>query len=40
MYSLTSSLKHVNEALQALFSEGTKYVENIPPSECALHEHI
>ena len=39
MYSRTSSLKHVNEARQALFSQGTRSIENIPPTKAALYEH-
>ena len=40
MHGHTSSLKHVNEARQALFSHGIISIENIPPTEAALYEHI
>ena len=40
MYSRTSSLSSVNEARQALFAQGTRTIQNIPPTEAALIEHI
>ena len=40
LYGRTSSLKHVNEAHQALFSQDRRSIENIPPTEGALYEHI
>jgi hypothetical protein len=36
MYSHTCSYNRVNDARQALFSQGTKSIENIPPTKAAL----
>lgn len=40
LYSRTCSLKRVNEARQSLFAQGTRRIENIPPTQAALVEHI
>ena len=40
MYSKTTELEKVNEARQLLFSKGRRSVENIPPTQAALLQHI
>ena len=40
LYSKTSSHASVNEARKHLFSQGNRQIENIPPTRCALVEHV
>jgi hypothetical protein len=40
LYSRTSPVESVNEARQVLFSRGTRSIENIPPTQAALEQHI
>ena len=40
MYSKTTELEKINEACQLLFSKGRRSVENIPPTQAALLQHI
>ena len=40
LYSRTCPLKRVNEARQSLFAQGNIIIENIPPSQVALLEHL
>ena len=40
LYSRTCPLKTVNEARQSIFAQGTRTIENIPPTQAALEEHI
>ena len=40
VYSKTSSLTKMNEAKQCLFSKSCWSLENIPPSQAALKQHI
>ena len=40
MYSRTCPHQTVNEARQVLFAQGNKSIENIPPTQAALAQHI
>ena len=40
LYSKTSEAKRVNEARQQLFAKGTRSLENIPPTQGALVQHV
>ena len=40
MYSRTCPHQTVNEARQALFAQGNKSIENIPPTQAVLAQHI
>jgi len=40
MYSRTCALSSVNEARKQLFSQGSRTIENIPPTKAALLQHI
>ena len=40
MYSRTCPHQTVNEARQALFAQGNKSIENIPPTQAPLAQHI
>lgn len=40
LYSRTCPLSRVNEARQSLFAQSSRSLENIPPSQAALAEHI
>ena len=40
MYSKTCSLTSVNEARRELFTQGSRTIENIPPTENALNQHL
>ena len=39
LYSRTCDLNNVNEARKQLFSQGSRTLENIPPTEAALLQH-
>jgi len=40
MYSHTCSHHRINDARQAIFSQGTKSIEHIPPTQAALKQHV
>ena len=40
LYSRTCPHQTVNEARQALFAQGNKSIENVPPTQAALDQHI
>ena len=40
LYKRTSSLSKVNEARRQLFSNGNRPIDNIPPTEAALLQHV
>ena len=40
MYSRTCPHQTINEARQALFEQDNKSIENIPPTQAALAQHI
>ena len=40
MYSETCDVLKVNEARQIIFSQGSRNIENIPPTEAVLIDHI
>ena len=40
MYSKTYDVLKVNEAMQIIFSQGSRSIENIPPTEVVLIDHI
>ncbi len=40
LYSRTCQLSRVNDARQSLFAQSSRSLENIPPSQAALVEHI
>jgi len=39
MYSRTSPHQDVNHARQSMFSQGTRSIESIPPTQAALEQH-
>lgn len=40
LYSRTCPLTSVNEARQSIFAQGTRTIDNIPPTQAALVQHI
>ena len=40
MYSRTSPHQDVNHARQSMFSQGTRSIESIPPTQAALEQHV
>lgn len=38
--SRTCPLTYVNDARKSLFAAGTKRIENIPPTQAALQQHV
>ena len=40
MHGRTCPLEHVDEARKQLFSQGSRMIENIPPTHAALVQHI
>ena len=40
MYSKTCDVLKVNEAMQIIFSQGSRNIENKPPTEAVLIDHI
>ena len=40
MYSRTCAQQTVNEARQALFAQGNRSIENVPPTQAALEQHV
>ena len=40
MYSRTCPLSNINDARQAIFAQGTKTIDHIPPTQASLVQHI
>ena len=40
LYSQTCPLDDVNQARQALFAQGNRTIEHIPPTKAALEQHV
>ena len=40
LYSRTCPLNDVNQARQALFAQGNRTIEHIPPNKAALEQHV
>ena len=40
LYQRTSPLSHVNEARKQMFAAGNRRIENIPPTQEALKQHV